>query len=209
MTETVLFHYWRSSASYRVRIALNLAHVPYRAVEVDLQNDDQRTPEHLARNPQGFVPVLDIDGHRLCQSLAIVDYLDQTRSLSLLPAEPAARAQLLALAQILAIDIHPICNLQVLRHVQQICSDNTPQTQDWMQRFIRPGLAAFAAALGSEGDAVFCCGTRPSLADICLIPQLYNARRWGVRYDDLPRLCEIEDRCNQLQAFQDAHPDAV
>ena len=116
MSDALLYDYWRSSASYRVRIALNLTQIPYQSVSVDLLNHDQKSEPHLARNPQGLVPVLDIDGHRFSQPLAIIDYLDQTREPGLLPSDSVRRAKVTALAQSLAIDVHPICSLSVAPH---------------------------------------------------------------------------------------------
>lgn len=209
MPDTVLFDYWRSSASYRLRIALNLADIDYRAVTVDLVKGVHKSPEHLARNPQGFVPVLDIDGLRLTQSLAILDYLDQTRDLGLLPKDPAARAQAQALAQSIAVDLHPVCNLQVAKHATQLSGGAEGMPGDWMVHFIRPGLQAFETLLGGFEQTPFCTGDAPGLADICLMPQLYNARRWGADFSDLARICAVEEACTAHPAFAKAHPDAV
>ena len=207
MSETVLFDYWRSSASYRVRIALNLAGIAYKAVSVDLVKGDHKSPEHLARNPQGFVPVLEIDGLRLTQSLAILDYLDQTRALGLLPKDPGARAQAQALAHAIAVDIHPVCNLQVAKHATALSGGADGMPGDWMTHFIRPGLQAFEALLQAYDQTPFCTGDTPGLADICLMPQLYNARRWGADISDMPRLLSVETACNAHPAFAAAHPD--
>lgn len=209
MGETVLFDYWRSSASYRLRIALNLAEIPYRAVSIDLVKGEHKTPEHLARNPQGFVPVLDIDGQRLTQSLAILDYLDATRDLHLLPTDPAKRAQAQALAHSIAVDIHPVCNLQVAAFAARLTGNRDGVREEWMARFIRPGLEAFETLLADFDQGPYCCGDMPGLADICLMPQLYNARRWGVEFADLARILEIETTCTRHPAFAAAHPDAA
>ena len=209
MTDTVLFDYWRSSASYRLRIALNLAGIDYQAISVDLVKGEHKSPEHLARNPQGFVPVLEIDGLRLTQSLAILDYLDQTRDLNLLPKDPGARAQAQALAQAIAVDIHPICNLGVARHATALSNGADDMPKAWMQHFIRPGLLAFDSLLGSFEQSPFCTGNAPGLADICLMPQLYNARRWGADFSDMPRLLTVETACAAHPAFAAAHPDKV
>ncbi|MFV1440227.1 MULTISPECIES: maleylacetoacetate isomerase [unclassified Phaeobacter] len=217
MSDVILYDYWRSSASYRVRIALNLAGIAYRSQTVDLVNGEQTGPEHLARNPQGFVPVLEIDGLRLTQSLAILDYLDQTRNLGLLPGTPSERAGVQALAHSIAVDLHPVCNLKVARYATSLCAEAQPQDAEhsldmpagWMRHFIRPGLIAFHALLERYPPAPYCTGDRPGLADLCLMPQLYNARRWGVDFNDLPRLGEIEATCASNQAFAMAHPDAV
>lgn len=203
MTETVLWDYPKSSASYRVRIALNMCGAPYRREMVNLLEGDHRNPDHRARNPQGFVPVLDIDGHRLTQSLAILEYLDATRGLGLLPADPALQARVRALAYVLAVDVHPICNLSVATHAT---GGKDPARTMWMRHFIRPGLEAFATLMDSF-DGPFATGDAPSLADLCLIPQLYNAKRWGVDYTDLSGIKQVEAACAALPAFADAHPD--
>ncbi|NOD78210.1 MULTISPECIES: maleylacetoacetate isomerase [unclassified Ruegeria] len=208
MNKPVLFDYWRSSASYRVRIALNLAAIDYDAVVVDLVGGEHKGAEHLARNPQGFVPVLDVDGHRLTQSLAILDYLDRTRQLNLLPNDAVERARVQALAYAIAVDIHPVCNLSVARHATSLSKEATDMPGDWMRHFIRPGLQAFETMLGTFEQAPYCTGSQPSLADICLIPQLYNARRWQVELSDMPRVLGVEAACASHPAFVAAHPDA-
>ncbi|MBJ6372191.1 maleylacetoacetate isomerase [Sedimentitalea arenosa] len=209
MAEVVLFDYWRSSASYRVRIALNLAGIAYRAVSVDLTKGEQRAAEHLQRNPQGLVPVLEIDGLRLTQSLAILDYLDCTRDMGLLPSDPGQRARAQALAQAIAIDIHPVCNLSVAAYAVELTGGRDGVREDWMKRFIRPGLVAFDQLLAGFEQAPFCCGEAPGLADLCLMPQLYNADRWGVETGDLACVSAVRTACEDHPAFAVAHPDAV
>lgn len=206
-TDTVLYDYWRSSASYRVRIALHLAGIPYSAISVDLLARDHKSPDHLSRNPQGFVPVLDIDGHRFTQSLAILDYLDSTRDLGLLPADPALRTQTMALAHSVAVDVHPVCNLSVIGHVAKLTENAEGVRENWMRRFIAPGLAAFEALLSGFEQAPYCTGNAPSLADICLIPQLYNADRWGADYASCARIIGVKAACDAHPAFIAAHPD--
>ncbi|WP_170343369.1 maleylacetoacetate isomerase [Ruegeria arenilitoris] len=208
MSDVVLYDYWRSSASYRVRIALNLAGIGYRAQTVDLVKGEQTAPAHLARNPQGFVPVLEIDGVQLTQSLAILDYLDRTRGLNLLPEEPVARARAQALAHAIAVDLHPVCNLKVARHATQLSGGKGDMPGDWMRHFIRPGLLAFEAMLEGFEQAPYCTGSAPGLADLCLIPQMYNARRWQVDLSDMPRILAVEAACADHPAFAAAHPDA-
>lgn len=206
MSDVILYDYWRSSASYRIRIALNLAGVSYETRVVNLLEKGHKAPEHLERNPQGLVPVLKIDGFVLSQSLAILDYLEDTGRLQILPKAPVERAQVRAAAQTLAVDVHPVCNLSVVTHVAALTGD--PGARDaWMARFIRPGLEAFEARL--SGDGPFCFGATPGLADICLVPQLYNADRYGVSYADLPRLSAAARACAGLDAFQAATPEAV
>ncbi|MDA7430355.1 maleylacetoacetate isomerase [Primorskyibacter aestuariivivens] len=202
---TVLYDYWRSSASYRVRIALNLAGEEWRAVPVDLLAAEHKATAHLARHPQGLVPALEIDGIMMTQSLAIIEYLEETRGLGLLPDAPGDRARVRAMAYAIAIDIHPVCNLSVARFaVEQ--SGGALNMQDWMQHFITPGLRAFEAMLG---PGRYCWGNGVSLADLCLVPQLYNARRWAVDLTDMPRIRAIDARLNDLPAFAAAHPDRV
>ena len=208
MTDVTLYDYWQSSASYRLRIALNLAKIPYRAVSVDLIARDQKSASHLARNPQGLVPVLEIDGHRFSQSLAILDYHDETRSLELLPQDPAQRAKVRALAQCVAIDVHPVCNLSVAQYAVQQSGHYTLRT-DWIQRFISPGLAALEALLSDLNQSPFCTGSTPNLANICLIPQVYNARRWDVDFDSCRKIRSVEIACATHPAFDAAHPDQV
>ena len=207
MHKTVLFDYWRSSASYRLRIALNLAGIAYETVSVDLVKGDHKTAEHLARNPQGLVPVLDIDGLRLTQSLAILEYLDETRSLGLLPTEPGRRALARALAQSVAVDVHPVCNLKVAKHATVLSGGADDMPKSWMQQFIRPGLQAFERLLEGFEQAPYCTGAAPGMADICLMPQLYNAHRWEGDFSDLPRICAVETACGAHSAFAAAHPD--
>ncbi|PSL22316.1 maleylacetoacetate isomerase [Shimia abyssi] len=209
MTKTTLFDYWRSSASYRVRIALNLAGIDYQSVSVDLVTGDQCSNEHLSRNPQGFVPVLDIDGHRFTQSLAILDYLNETRSLGLLPTDPAQAAKVRALAHSVAVDVHPVCNLKVVAHVASLMPGSETARPDWMIHFITPGLAAFEMMLNDFGQAPFCAGDEPGLADICLMPQLYNARRWNADFSECVKIQAIEAACADHPAFAAAHPDQV
>lgn len=206
MRDAVLYDYWRSSASYRVRIALNLAGIAYQSVVVNLLDRSHKTPEHLMRHPQGLVPVLEIDGQRFTQSLAILDYLDRTRGLGLLPEDPVRRAHMQALAHILAVDVHPVCNLSVAAHAT---GNEEPARTEWMQHFITPGLKAFETALGAFDQAPYCTGSAPTLPDLCLIPQLYNADRWGAAYGDCPRIQGVATACADHPAFRAAHPDAV
>lgn len=203
MSGIVLWDYPKSSASYRIRIALNLAGLDYRTETVNLLEKAQRSPEHLARNPQGLVPVLDIDGERFTQSLAILDYLNTTREMDFLPAAPAARAKVRALAHAIAVDLHPVCNLSVVGYAT---GGAEPARAQWMHHFIRQGLEIFEVLLADFGPSVFATSDTPSLADICLIPQLYNATRWGIDYSDLPRIKLVELACADLDAFKAAYP---
>ena len=204
----VLWDYYRSSASYRVRIALNLAGLTYEKRSIDLLAGEQKSSEHRDRNPQGFVPVLDIDGMRLTQSLAMLDYLDETRGLGLNPGNAKQRGKLRAAAMAIAIDVHPICNPSVVNHVT---GGKDPARTEWMQHFIRPGLLAYEALISSDGFQIdhgpYTAGSMISIADICLMPQIYNADRWGADYSDCPTIIAIRDACLAHPAVQEAHPD--
>ncbi len=206
MSDVVLWDYPKSSASYRVRIALNLANITYRIETVNLLEKQHKSAEHLALNPQGFVPVLDIDGHRFTQSLAILDYLDTTRGLGLAPKDPVMRAKVQALTYAIAVDLHPVCNLSVATYATK---GNEPARTNWMRHFIEPGLATIEALLAEFTPAPFVTGDKPGFADVCLIPQLYNAKKWGADYSTCTRIKAIEAACSALSAFQMAHPDQV
>jgi len=198
-----LHDYWRSTASYRVRITLGLAGLEWQSNLINLIEGEQSTQVHLARNPQGLVPVLEIDGQSFTQSMAIIEYLNETRLLSLLPDEPVGRAKARALAYAIAVDLHPVCNLRVAKYaVGQ--SNGAITMENWMQAHIAPALEAFEVML-EGGD--YCYGDRLSLADICLMPQLYNAHRWGVSLEALPKIRRIEAHLATIPAVAAAHPD--
>lgn len=199
---TRLHDYWRSSASYRVRIALALAGIEWQAAPVDLTTGAQRDPDYLAVNPQGLVPTLEIDGDRFTQSLAIVEYLNETRALGLLPEAPADRAHVRALAQAIAVDIHPVCNLRVAKHAVA-ASNGAITMESWMQTFIAPGLAAVEEMISGER---FCWRDQLTLADLCLVPQIYNARRWGIDLAPMPNISRIAAHLETLPAFAAARP---
>jgi maleylacetoacetate isomerase len=205
---TVLYDYWRSSAAYRVRIGLGLAGVAFERVPVDLLAGENRRAPHLARNPQGLVPALQIDGLMLTQSLAILEYLDETRGAGLLPADPAGRARVRALAYAVAMEIHPICNSSVAKFVVED-SRGAISNAAWMERFITRGMAALEEMLADPATGAFCHGDRIGLADICLVPQMYNARRWGLDVTPWRRCLDIEARVLALPAVQAAHPDRL
>ncbi|EJB03103.1 maleylacetoacetate isomerase [Rhizobium leguminosarum bv. trifolii WSM597] len=208
MSEVVLYDYWRSSASYRVRIALNLLEIDYRTVPVNLLEGAHRKPDYLTLNPQGLVPTLMIDGKTLTQSLAIIEYLAELRpECGLLPTDSADRQRVRALAYAVAMDIHPICNLHVVSHLMTL-TEKADAREEWMKHFIGDGLRLVEAMIG-EADGKFSFGDRPTMADLCLIPQLYNARRWGVVVTAFSRITDIDARCAELPAFQAAHPDRV
>lgn len=205
MSDVVLYDYWRSSASYRVRIALNLAGIAYETVQVNLLTRDHKSPEHLARNPQGLVPAIFIDGLLLTQSLAIIEYISETRDAGFLPVSPFERAQVRALAHAIAMDIHPICNLSVANHVAELVGDADKTTRAWMNKFVGSGLAALELML-QRTDGPLCFGDKPTLADICLVPQVYNARRWDVDLSAMPRILSIDAQLNKIDAFSRSAP---
>ncbi|MBD9543115.1 maleylacetoacetate isomerase [Ensifer sp. ENS04] len=208
MSETVLYDYWRSSASYRVRIALNNLGESYRSVPVDLLAKAHKAPEHLVRNPQGLVPVLEIDGERFTQSLAIIEYLSETRATSgFLPDDAIGRQRVRSLSYAIAMDIHPVCNLSVVSHVMANAEDSEAARRNWMRKFIGEGLAAFERLLDHSATGRFCHGDMPTMADFCLVPQVYNARRWDVDISACPRLVAIDQNCAEIEAFARAHPD--
>jgi maleylacetoacetate isomerase len=204
----VLHDYWRSSSAYRVRIALNLMGLPYDSHPVDLVAGEQTAAGNLAHNPQGLVPTLIIDGQSLTQSLAIIEYLDETRSAGFLPADPPGRARARALAMAIAMEIQPVCNLRVARHATT-ASGGAITTESWMGHFIALGLTGFEGLLALGPEAEFCHGNRPGLADLCLVPQVYNARRWGVDLTAYPQTMAIAGRLEALPAVAAAHPDRV
>lgn len=200
-----LYDYWRSSSSYRVRIALALLGLPVSTIAVDLLAGDQTGAANLARNRQGLVPTLEIDGVSLTQSLAIIEYLNETRDAGFLPTDPLGRARVRALAMAVAMDIQPVCNLRVVRYaVAQ--SDGRIAQADWMRHFIAAGLQAVEAMLPPEADR-FCHGNAVSLADICLVPQVYNARRWGVDLQAMPLISSIDAHLATLPEFRRAAPE--
>lgn len=207
--EAVLHDYWRSSASYRVRIAMNLLDIAYERTPVDLLAGEQGADGHRALNPQGLVPALVMEGTALTQSLAIIEYLHETMSGStLLPSDAVGRFRVRQLSYVVAMEIHPVCNLSVVRKVVEIAGGIEPTTTAWMRHFIGKGLDALEALLALT-DGPFCHGPVPTMAGCCLIPQLYNAKRWGVETAHLARITEAEAAANALAAFKDAQPVAV
>lgn len=203
-----LFGYWRSSSTYRVRIALALAGISFETEKVDLLAGEQVSDANLSRNPAGLVPTLEIDGLVLNQSLAIIEYLDETRRLGLVPGTAGARARVRALAHSIAMEIAPVCNQRVAKFASEQ-SAGAIATADWMKHFISLGLKGFEGLLekGAQGD--FCEGDSVTIADLCLVPQIYNAIRWGVDLAPYPLATGVSARLQTLSAFQAAHPDVA
>ena len=207
MPRPIFFDYWRSSAAYRVRIALKLKGVDYETRQIDLREDQHKSADYRALNPQGLVPMLEIDGHRLTQSLAIINYLDlRYPNQPLIPASAADRAHVVALALTVACDIHPLNNLRVLKYLKSELGHSQEQVDAWYRHWIAEGLPALEA-LAAPKAGKFLFGDGPTGADVCLIPQLYNARRFDVPLDAYPTLLRAEENANKLEAFAAAHPD--
>ena len=205
------FHgYFRSSAAYRCRIAFNLKGIKPDFVSVHLRRDggEQKKQAYLTLNPQALVPSLEVDGTVLTQSLAIIEWLDETvPEPALMPADPIQRAKVRAFVLAIACDIHPLQNLRVLDYLKNDLGQEQSELDKWCRRWIGDGLAACEALLKSEarqGD--FCFGERPGFADICLMPQMFSADRFGVDTSGMPRLRAIQTACAAVPAFADAHP---
>ncbi len=206
-----LYTYFRSSAAYRVRIALALKDLPYQAVPVHLLRDggQQHTAGYRQRSPLGTVPTLETDaGENLTQSLAIIEYLEETHPLPpLLPVTAESRARVRALAQTIACDIHPVNNLRVLQYLGKAFAATQEQKDAWYRHWVNLGLAAVEKLLaGDSRTGTFCHGDQPGLADCCLVPQVFNARRFNCPLDELPTIRRIVDACEALPAFQKAAP---
>lgn len=206
-----LYTYFRSSAAYRVRIALNLKGLAWEAVPVHLLRGggEQHQPDYLALNPNGLVPALDDEGLLLTQSLAIIEYLDETHpEPALLPGDAVARARIRAIAQTIACDIHPINNLRVLRYLTRELGATDTQKTAWYRHWVELGLAAVEAMLANDSrTGVFCHGDSPTLADCCLVPQVFNARRFACDLSAMPTLLRIVERCEAMEAFRLAAPE--
>jgi maleylacetoacetate isomerase len=207
MSRAVLYDYHRSSAAYRVRIALNLKGIAWESREVNLLHGDQKNDDYRALNPQGLVPTLEIDGHRLTQSLAIIIYLDQTfPEPPLVPRDPADGAHVRAMALAVACDIHPLNNLRVLKYLGGKLAIGEEQREVWYAHWITEGLTALER-MAAPGAGRFMFGDEPTIADVCMVPQLYNARRYNMRLDDYPTLVRADENANAIDAFAAAHPD--
>jgi maleylacetoacetate isomerase len=211
--ELVLFGYWRSSAAYRVRIALNLKGLAYEQQPVHLVRDggEQHAPEFKLLNPQELVPVLMHGQRAVRQSLAIVEYLDETwpDAAPLLPAGARDRAHVRAIAQLIACDIHPLDNLRVMQYLERECGVSAEDRERWMKHWIVSGFDALERLLGDNPwTGKYCAGDTPGMADACLVPQVYNALRIGLPLYAWPTIRRIHASCGELPAFRDAAPEA-
>ena len=203
-----LYSYFRSSAAYRVRIALNLKGIPYEMTSIHLTKDggQHRKPEYVAINPQKRVPALELSGgDLLTQSLAIIEYLNDIHPQPpLLPADDLARAKVRAIAQMVACDIHPLNNLVVLQYLKRTLKHEQPEIDTWYRHWVTEG---FNAIEGMIAPAPYACGPNVTLADICLIPQIFNARRFNTPLENFPKIVAVEAACLKLPAFDKARPE--
>ncbi|MBS0289973.1 MAG: maleylacetoacetate isomerase [Proteobacteria bacterium] len=206
-----LYDYFRSSACYRVRIALNLKEIPYKQIPIHLVKNEQVTAEYAALNPQKLVPTLQDPSQNivLTQSLAIIEYLEETKPLpALLPQDPLLKAKVRAFAQIIACDIHPLNNLRVLKYLKHEIEVSDEQKTDWYFHWLRAGFKTIEMLLQQNPiKGVFCFGETPSLADICLIPQVYNALRFDFSFNHYPLIYHIYQHCQKIPAFIKAQPE--
>ena len=204
-----LYDYFRSSAAYRVRIVLNIKGLNYEQLPVNLLKNEQTENENLSRNPQGLVPTLELeDGTNLTQSLVICEYLNEKHPQpALLPDEPFDRARVRAMAQLVACDIHPVNNLRILNYLTGILQNDEVEKIEWCQHWIAQGFAGLEALLKNPLTGRFCHGDSPMLADICLVPQVYNARRFNVDLESYPSILRIDEACSEIKAFDLARPD--
>lgn len=202
-----LYSYFRSSASYRVRIALELKGLDYETIPVHLVRREQRADAYRAVNPAGLVPALSEDGTVLTQSLAIIEYLDEVHpDPPLLPGSPGERARIRAIAQTIACDLHPLNNLRVLQYLQGPLEADERSKHAWYRHWVDVGLATVERQLEASPTGRFCHGDTPTLADCCLVPQVFNAQRFSCRLEHAPTVMRIFDQCMTLEAFQRAAP---
>jgi maleylacetoacetate isomerase len=204
----MLYDYFRSSAAYRVRIALNLKGLAYDQRSIHLRKGEQRGAAYLEVNPQGLVPALVVGNMRLTQSLAIMEYLEERHPLPpLLPEAPEERAWVRAVALAIACDIHPLNNTRVLQYLQRELQIDDGRRDNWYRHWIREGFDAIEKQIASRGPGLFCLGDTPTLADVCLVPQVANAGRVKLSLDPYPRIRAVNDACLALPAFDAARPE--
>ncbi|WP_257255623.1 MULTISPECIES: maleylacetoacetate isomerase [unclassified Endozoicomonas] len=200
-----LYSYFRSSAAYRVRIALNLKGLDHELIPVNLLKSEQTKEQYKSIQPQGLVPAMAVGNNRLIQSMAILEWLEETcPEPTIIPGDVWQKAQIRSLANIISCDIHPLNNLRVLKYLKSEFAVSDEQKNQWYQHWIKAGFEAYEQQLG---DDYFCIGDTPTLADICLIPQVYNALRFKVSLTDYPKIQAVHQHCNELKAFIDASPE--
>ena len=204
-----LHNFFRSSASFRVRIALEVKGLSYDYSAVHLARGDHKKPPYADLSADTLVPLLEVDGQQLSQSMAIIEYLDEKHPApALLPADAVGRAKVRALAQSISCEIHPLNNLRVLKYLMKELKTDEETKNTWYRHWCREGLTAFEKQLMQLPASVYCYGNTPTLADCCLVPQIFNARRFDVNFDGLPRTMAAFDACMALPAFQKAQPSA-
>jgi maleylpyruvate isomerase len=204
-----LHNYFRSSASFRVRIALRLKGLPFDYIAVHLPRGEHRQPAYGGVAADNLVPALDIDGALLSQSMAIIEYLDETRpEPRLLPQDALGRARVRALSQSIACEIHPLNNMRVLKYLVRELKLDEETRNRWYRHWVREGLESFERQLQRQAPSAYCWGELPSMADCCLVPQIFNGKRYDVDFEGLPRTMATFDACMKLEAFQQAQPSA-
>jgi maleylacetoacetate isomerase len=202
-----LYTYFRSSAAFRVRIALHLKGLAYEPVSVHLAKGEHRKPEYAGVYPQGLLPTLVEDGRALSQSLAIIEYLEETHPRpALLPSDAPGRARVRSLALLIACEIHPLNNLRTLQHLKRALGQSEDQVNAWYRHWIADGFTKLEADLARGGTGRFCHGESPTLADCCLVPQVFNAKRYQSDLAPYPTVMRIFDACMRLEAFDRAQP---
>lgn len=203
-----LYGYFRSSAAYRVRAALNIKGLDYTSIPISLLKGDHNSADYLAKNPQGFVPYLTDGDMAMGQSMAMLEYLEETYpATALLPSDAAGRARVRQLAGIIACDIHPLDNLRVLKYIKGELGVSDEQKSAWYKHWVIEGFTAFETLLRDSKTGDFCHGDSVTFADLCLVPQVYNARRFDCPLEDFPNIIRITDNCNRLEAFIKAQPE--
>ena len=203
-----LYSYYRSSAAYRVRIALELKGLDYDYIAVNLLRAQQKSGDYMAKNPQGLVPALEVDkGALIAQSVAIMEWLEETHPQpALLPTEPLARAQVRSAVNSIACDIHPLNNMSVTNYLQNPLGAEPEQVHGWYGHWVDRGFEAIEKTIETSGG-LCCFGDNPGMADTCLIPQVYNALRFNIEMGHYPQIMRVWEHCNTLEAFVRAHPD--
>ena len=204
-----LHNYFRSSASFRVRIALRLKGLDYDYVAVHLPKGEHKQAAYAQIAADMLVPTLEIDGQRIGQSMAIIEYLDETRPApSLLPPDALGRARVRALSQAIACEIHPLNNMRVLKYLTRDLKQDEEARNTWYRHWVRDGLESFERQLQRQAPSTYCWGEAPGMADCLLIPQVFNGKRFDVTFDGLPRTMAVFEACMKLDAFQQAQPSA-